>query len=364
MTDLAGVALFAGLPKSALRSLEPFAPREIGAGTVLVREGDPSTSLFCVLEGELEVVKGVYGGAAEHRIHAIGPGEPVGEIGFFDRRARSASVRALSPSLVIEVPYDRVAEIPALVTRLGERLADRLRTSGEEEAAGEHRRVAMGLLVVKIITLSCAYALLLAALPGLDLRGTSTTYVSLPIIAAFGLLAWRFLRATKTPLSYFGLGFRNSILSLVESVVLTPVFCLLLVGLKWVALRVHEPWRGYPLFERTDWLAALTTPTAQKLLAVYLVSAAVQELIVRSAMQASLEEFFVGRSARRTALLVCALMFAMNHLHMSFVFAAAAFVPGLFWGWLFSRRRNLVGPVLSHFAVGAFVFFVLGVSLP
>lgn len=31
---------------------------------------------------------------------------------------------------------------------------------------------------------------------------------------------------------------------------------------------------------------------------------------------------------------------------------------------LFSMRRHLVGPMLSHFVVGAFVFFVLGVSPP
>jgi membrane protease YdiL (CAAX protease family) len=36
----------------------------------------------------------------------------------------------------------------------------------------------------------------------------------------------------------------------------------------------------------------------------------------------------------------------------------------VFWGWLFARRRNLAGPTLSHFVVGAFVFFVLGISLP
>ena len=42
----------------------------------------------------------------------------------------------------------------------------------------------------------------------------------------------------------------------------------------------------------------------------------------------------------------------------------AIFISLLFWGWLFLRRRHLIGPTLSHFLVGAFLFFVLGVSLP
>jgi membrane protease YdiL (CAAX protease family) len=38
-------------------------------------------------------------------------------------------------------------------------------------------------------------------------------------------------------------------------------------------------------------------------------------------------------------------------------------VPGLFWGWLYARRPNLIGPTISHIAVGAFVFFIMGVNV-
>ncbi len=364
MTSLAGLSLFAGLPRAAVGALEGAPTRRLAAGEILVREGDPSTSLYCLVSGSLVVLKRIRDGVPEHAIHTLVPGEPIGEVGFFDRRARSATVRALEPSVVIEVPYDVVSAVPPLVTRLGERLAERLRGSSADEAASAQQRIATGMLVVKIIVLSCVYALLLAALPDIELGGKSTTYLSLPIIAAFGAGAWRFIRATRAPLVQFGLGLRHFVGSLLESALFTPAFCALLVGLKWIALRVHAPWHGYPLFERTDWVTALSAPTTQKLLAIYLASAAVQELIVRSALQASLEDLLLGPHARRTTILVCALMFSMNHLHMSFVFAAAAFVPGVFWGWLFSRRRNLIGPTLSHFVVGAFVFFVLGVSLP
>lgn len=34
--------------------------------------------------------------------------------------------------------------------------------------------------------------------------------------------------------------------------------------------------------------------------------------------------------------------------------------PALFWGWLYHRRRNLVGPALSHLVIGGYVFFILG----
>lgn len=362
---LPDLPLFDGLPPATRGALESAATtRTLLPGEALFLEGEPPSHLCCLLSGSLEVVKRVRGSRVEHRIHEIPPGEPVGEIAFFDRRARSATVRAMEPCVVLVLPFDVVASDALLVSRLGERLAARLRVSSEDELELAQRRASMGMLIVKVITLLCGYALLLAALPGLDLASTSTTYLSLPIIAAFGVGAWRFIRSTGYPLSEFGLGLRHFPSSLFEALVFTPPFCALLAGLKWLAMRVHAPWRELALFERPDWREHLIEPPIVKLLIVYLVSSAVQELIVRSALQASLEEFLVGPKKRLVTLFVCALMFAVNHLHMSFVFAAFAFVPGLFWGWLFSRRRHLIGPVVSHFVVGAFVFFVLGVSLP
>lgn len=359
------LTLFEGLRPAERAALARVAStHSFNAGDALVREGDVSMSLYVVVAGRFEVVKRVRGSSREHRIHEIGPGEPVGEIGYFDRSPRSATVRALEPSSALLLPYDEVAKFPALVNALGERLAARLRTASTDELEHAQRRSTMGMLIIKIIMLLCGYGLLLAALPGIDLGSTSTSYLSLPIIAVFGIGAWRFMRATGTPMSTFGLGLRNFVPSLFESALLTPPFCALLVGLKALVVNLNPRWRGLPLIERPDWTTHLVEPAIVKLLVVYLVSAIVQELIVRSALQSSLEEFLVGPNARKSTLLACALMFSVNHLHMSFTFAALTFIPGIFWGWLFSRRRHLVGPVLSHFVVGAFVFFVLGVSLP
>ncbi len=362
---LDGVRLFDGLSSRSKKTLEKVAtPRNLEAGETLVEEGQPSTTLFVVVKGRLEVVKTIRGSAHAHRIHELGLLEPVGEVGFFDRKPRSATVRALEKTLVLGLPYDAIEEEPEVVRRLGEHLAERIRSSNDDELDAAHRRVSMGMLVVKIIMLLCGYALLLAALPGLDLGSKSTTYLSLPIVAAFGIGAWRFIRKTGSPLSMFGLGFENSIMSLVEAVIFTPPFLALLVALKWIAMKVNPDWRALPLFERTDVVARLTEPNVVKLLVIYFVSSTVQELIVRSALQSSLEEFLIGPNRRSETLVVCALMFAVNHLHISFLFAAFAFIPGLLWGWLFMRRRHIIGPAISHFVVGAFVFFILGVSLP
>lgn len=79
------------------------------------------------------------------------------------------------PSDVLVLPFDAVGSSALVVKRLGGQVASRLRVSTEEELGHAQRRASMGLLIAKIITLLCGYALLLAALPGLDLGSTSTT---------------------------------------------------------------------------------------------------------------------------------------------------------------------------------------------
>jgi membrane protease YdiL (CAAX protease family) len=38
-----------------------------------------------------------------------------------------------------------------------------------------------------------------------------------------------------------------------------------------------------------------------------------------------------------------------------------AFLPGLFWGWLYSRHRTLIGVTISHILIGAWIFYFVGV---
>jgi membrane protease YdiL (CAAX protease family) len=171
------------------------------------------------------------------------------------------------------------------------------------------------------------------------------------------------MRGSGYPLGEFGLGFRHLLGSLVEAAIFTLPVLALVTGMKGAVLLVTGNPQAAPPLEHPDVTARLTDPALLPTLAIYALSCFVQELVVRSAVQASLERFLVGPRHKLYAILVAALLFSMTHLHMSFLFALMAFVPGLFWGWLFARRRNIVGVTLSHIAVGAYVFFVLGVAV-
>lgn len=366
---LRDVPVLEGLPDPDLRAIDTMATRRsLRAGDELVREGDPANELYVLLGGRVEVLRRDARGV-EHVIGRVEAGGIVGEMALLEGLPRAASVRATEPCDVLVVPFRAVRDHPRLLANVARAMSARLRDHGDVLLEGAQERAAMGELLVKVLVLLCGYAILLSGLPALRaaVPGATTSVVSLPVIGLFGFASWRFLRKTGWPLSRFGLGAKGFVGSLFEALLLTPPVLAVLTGVKWLVIRAVPAYRGLEVLEHVDSFAdvsaRLADPQVVQLLAVYGASAVVQELIVRCALQASLEDFLVGSRRATTAIFVSALMFSVNHLHMSFLFASLAFLPGVFWGWLFHRRRHIVGPTLSHFVVGAYVFFVLGVRL-
>jgi hypothetical protein len=87
-------ALFDGVAPSALRHLAERAfVLEVGAGELVVRQGTAEREMYVLLSGDLLV---------EGREARLGPGEPVGEIGFLGTPGvRTATVRALARSRLL-----------------------------------------------------------------------------------------------------------------------------------------------------------------------------------------------------------------------------------------------------------------------
>lgn len=361
---LRDVPFFAHLPKGLIEEVASDAEvKAFAPGDVLVKEGAASDTLFVLLEGVADVRKReATRPDVEHTISELEPGEVVGEVGLFDARPRSATVVARAPCTAWILRYDRVTKHPRLVLAFAKALAQRVRDQTDEMRETAQERAAMGELVVKVVVLLCSYALLIAGLPWLQERlPASSSYISLPVIALFGFGSFAFMRNSGYPLERFGLGFKHAFGSLLEAAILTPPFLALLTGVKWLVVRSGQT-RMTAVIQQPDVRAVLADPRVVKLLVVYGISALVQEMIVRCALQSTLESYLVGRGRVTKAILVAALMFSVNHLHVSFLFALLAFIPGLFWGVLFHRRPNLIGPSLSHFVVGGYVFFVLGIG--
>ena len=97
-------------------------------GADLITAGDPSLSMFILVEGLMEVVSFRTG---EPRVVAtILPGECIGEMAFFGGMPRTSSVRAATGSVAYEISKDDLNELfdrnPAVLERISSVLAERL----------------------------------------------------------------------------------------------------------------------------------------------------------------------------------------------------------------------------------------------
>lgn len=88
-----------------LKLLASVAPaREYGPGETLCREGVPGHSCFLIANGQVEVTKQIDG--EDKQLATLRAGAIVGQLALVDRTSRSASVRALTPTIALELSRD------------------------------------------------------------------------------------------------------------------------------------------------------------------------------------------------------------------------------------------------------------------
>jgi CRP-like cAMP-binding protein len=136
---LRSVRPFAGLSDADLAPLAAkLRDRRLRPGQVLMKEGDRGAEMYFVHRGSLAVVKAVRDGV-EHVMARIGAGEFVGEMALFDRRPRSATIRAESETHLLVLNRPAVQALmnaspgaaAALMRALSEEFIARLRRSDQ-----------------------------------------------------------------------------------------------------------------------------------------------------------------------------------------------------------------------------------------
>ncbi len=146
---LAGVELFASLSAALREQLIPaFDLVRVPAGSWLFRRGDPGDSLMVVRTGRLEVVVDLATGS--QRAALIGPGGVLGELALLLGGVRTASVRALRETEVLQLrkpAFDQLLrDEPAFAAAITRALAHELQRR-VPEARPPTREVAVVALV-------------------------------------------------------------------------------------------------------------------------------------------------------------------------------------------------------------------------
>jgi hypothetical protein len=92
------IPIFRSLPAEILLTLaENFYRVKLDTGEALIRQDDTDRNVYILLDGTFDVFVTNSAGKLQH-LHTIGRGTILGEVAFFTRQPRSASVIAASPS--------------------------------------------------------------------------------------------------------------------------------------------------------------------------------------------------------------------------------------------------------------------------
>lgn len=142
------IPLLATLSAADRAALEPVCKvRGYEKGEVIFREGEPADRIHFVYLGRVKIVKAV--GTRDVIIELLGPGEPVGAVAAFERKAFPATAITLEPSSLLSIPerefFQILAQRPDMtrtllagltlrLMMLNKRLAD-MTGSAEEKAA-------------------------------------------------------------------------------------------------------------------------------------------------------------------------------------------------------------------------------------
>lgn len=76
----------------------------IGAGKLLIKEGDAAGDAFLITAGHVEVFRAVNG--TKHRLAVLGPGDVAGEMGLIDNSRRSACIASMETTRVVIISRD------------------------------------------------------------------------------------------------------------------------------------------------------------------------------------------------------------------------------------------------------------------
>jgi len=147
------IELFGMLEENELELLsQSIKERRFAAGSSVVQQGEPGSSMFVLVEGLLDVRSDLDSGRRDVRLKYLEPGEFFGEMSLLTGEPRTATVKALTEVIVYEIGKAELnillAERPEIAVTIAKVVAQRrqaLRTLGDlssEEKAEEERGMA------------------------------------------------------------------------------------------------------------------------------------------------------------------------------------------------------------------------------
>lgn len=356
---------------------------------IILAEGDRTRNrIYIIVDGTVALCKTgrspLTHEPLEYEIELRGKGDVFGAMSVIDGKPISVSIRACSQVTIAildmklyrrEKRSRRVRNI--VVTELRRTLSNYVRNaidhkvdSLRQEAEFWHYRNAVGGIVIAALSLLSVYTLALGVLPSFESYLNVNFALSPFIIFVFAAIFLPVILLSGFPIAFFGLSLHNWRYALGFSTVVSLIFIGVAAVVKWAIILSSPSLADVSVFSINEVRIGDSAPVGimsawfWMAVVLYLLLTPVQEFVARCGVQAPLYAFLQGAEWRRRSwsILVSNLVFAAAHAHISIEFALIAFIPGVFWGWIFTRTNSLLAASISHFIIGGSGLFLLNIE--
>ncbi|HMJ70387.1 MAG TPA: cyclic nucleotide-binding domain-containing protein [Cyclobacteriaceae bacterium] len=344
---------------------------------IFIEEGHDSKDLYLVLKGKLDVIKksGDNGTSGDKSfiIAHLTAGDTIGELSFIKGTLRSASVKSNTKSILLGLDPDGLGRLETEYPRAAAKLMRNIlgyigtrviQTSANQvqalnaELQNSIRNAKANLFFSYVIGLLCVYNLTIHLITNLYLDVDRASMISAIIIIIFCAVLVLMIRQTKLPIHIFGLTTKNWKPAVNESMLWSAVVIAAIGATKWTLIQTVPRYSHLPLIDFDFSRQHLAFNFL-----LYGLHSPVQEFIARGVLQGSLQHFFTGKNAVLRAVIVSNALFSATHVHlMNGLLGVIVFIPGLLWGWLYSRHENLIGVSISHILVGWSALFLFNLE--
>ncbi len=352
-----------------------------GKDEVVLYENEYSRELYLILEGSVSISKKDESTGEEFSIATLQAGDHFGELSLVSEERRSATITTCESSIIVAIVFPEITKaslkkghLTDFLFNLARELSTRLTVTNEitiralkNELEEATFRWKLGLFSTSIIVMLAIYTI---SIPFSDWLFDGFKYAnrihSITWLIVCSVVSVYFIKKNNLPKSFSGLTTKNWLKYSWEGIYLTIPAMLMYLFIKWLFLQYSKDFQhrqlldGYYSFYRNGQLDIQIYFLAFTL---YVLMSPLQELIARGCLQSSIQQFVIGSNDDKKkwmAILVSNLLFASVHSHLRISFVLAAFLPGLFWGWLFHRQKSLIGVSVSHILLGGWCIFVVG----
>lgn len=367
--------IFSGLPAAVSTTLvERLTPRIFHPGEVVIRENEPNGRVYLIEEGEIRVWKGDPGSLTGVCVAVLAKGNCFGEMSALSAAPASATVVAETRAVVRELA---LRDLPAeggvretVTLNVARTLVNRLsgantaiQTKHTEQQKSLRLLISATAFLTRVLIALSFYMFALPVVKTVRPSLPSDIVISSFFVVMFFWVAWTFMRQSQLELADFGMSLKDWPRQIGRSLLWSaPILVIFFVAKGWLvwAFPGH-----FQLFEPMRLLNAAGESSYPHwfFFTVVYVSLCFAQEFIRCAVQGSLALFYsaTGSPARWRAILVANVVFASLHVHLGNTFALAAFIPGLFWGWLYAREHSYLSAAFSHGITGLWIVCIVGV---